>query len=80
MRLPISLHARGETERTTNAHRLQEGRDGFPGIGAEVTLMASSASSTAITVTTVRFGDPDWGRGSKAAMRLLDAVGATAET
>ena len=46
-----------------------------------VTLTASSASSTAITVTTGEvFAITDWGRGNKAAMRLLDAVGATAET
>jgi len=46
-----------------------------------VTLTAASASSTAITVTTGEvFAITDWGRGNKAAMRLLDAVGATAET
>jgi hypothetical protein len=45
-----------------------------------VTLIAGTSSDTAITVTTSEvLGITDWGRGNKAAMRLLDAVGAIAE-
>jgi len=45
-----------------------------------VTLTTGTPSDTAITVTTGEVvGITDWGRGKKAAMRLLDAAGAIAE-
>jgi len=45
-----------------------------------VTLTAASPSETSITVTHGEaFAITDWGRGKKAATRLLDAAGATAD-
>jgi len=45
-----------------------------------VELAAASPSATALTVTTAeRFVLFDWGRGKRAARRLLDAVGASHE-
>jgi hypothetical protein len=45
-----------------------------------VTLTAPTPSETSITVTAGEvLGITDWGRGKRAAMRLLDAAGATAD-
>jgi hypothetical protein len=50
------------------------------GSDLRVTLTTGTPSDTAITVTTGEVvGITDWGRGKKAAMRLLDAAGAIAE-
>ena len=50
------------------------------GSEVRVTLTAATQSETAITVTTGEvLGITDWGRGKRAATRLLDAVGATVE-
>jgi hypothetical protein len=45
-----------------------------------VTLTAPTPSESSITVTTGEvLGITDWGRGKRAATRLLDATGATAD-